>query len=961
MWRTTWKGIMARKLRLLLTALAIVLGVSFVVGSFVLTDTLSTVFTRLLDQGNAGVDIAVQTHSDLSGSTATRRPVPGAVLDQIERTPGVGAVDGRVVDRNTLLYDKDGKPIRASQTLGFSMGPIDVLNIVTLREGKKPSGPKQVAIDQLTADRYHFAVGDTIQLNGSSGEAERFRISGIIGFGDEPGFPASTVAAFDTETAQRIFKTGDSYTLITVKVEPGADIARVRHAIAQQLPPGVEALTQADFNRQNSQQFQEGFADLNRLLLLFSAIGIIAGFVMIFNTFSILVTQRLRELGLIRALGGSGTQVTWAVLAESTVVGVVGAALGIVGGFALAVGAWWGISTYGPESLHLPNPEYVVTSRTLVIGIAVGLIATVIASLIPARRAARIPPVAAMSETNPLVKPLHVGRRAAFGAVVALVGVGIGLAVLSSDLAVRNIEQGIATALTGVVLFGVGVAIAAPVVARPFSILIGNRWMGLVLWFLGAVTLVGGAILVSTIDAGWRIAVGIIAVVAACALWFGGRSLRGVSGRIARRNASRNPRRTALTAIALMIGVALVVVVSTLAISTKATLQKALSSGLNAELVLTPADFGGFATFPSEASALVAKQPGVEAVGSLRGAMARYDGGDIQVVGVDPDVIEKVANFNFSKGDIAGLREGGIVMYADAANGRGLHVGDQVPITFSSTGTVSLPLVGIFTQPLYGPFGPIDVAMSIPNYVGNFGYPTDSMAWVRLEPGVDPAVAQQQLTKALSEKYPSAVVENRIEFQHQQEKQLDQILVGFYALMAVAIVIALLGIVNTIFLSVYERTRELGLMRAVGMLRSQVRSMIRGEAVIIAVIGALLGIIVGGFGAWTLIRSLKSKGLTEFVIPYQQLVVFIVVAAVAGVATAILPAWRAARLNVLDAISVEFFSTGDHRERRARRKKAANPPLLRSSAPRAISSEVEHFLDTEGVRGSSPLSPTSVA
>lgn len=958
MWRATWKGIMARKLRLLLSALAIVLGVSFVVGSFVLTDTLSTVFTRMLNQGNAGVDIAVQSHTDASGATAVRRPVPADLTDTIADIPGVAAVEGRLLDRNTQLYDKAGKPIDATTRLGFSMGDVDVLDVATLRSGARPRGPDQVAIDQLTADKYGFEVGDRIKLNVSTTAARTFRISGIIGYGDEPGFPGSTVAAFDTATAQQLFRSPNAFTVITVAVNPGANVEQVRAAIAAQLPPGVEALDQASFERQNAQQFQDGFRNLNRLLLLFSSIGVIAGFVMIFNTFSILVTQRLRELGLLRALGASGRQVTRGVLTESAVVGVIGAALGILGGFLLAAGAWWGITTFGPPSLRLPNPDYVLAARTVWIGMLVGVLATILASAVPARRAARIPPVVAMSETNPLVKPLHV-RRAVIGGVIALVGVAVSVAVLASDLPGRNIQEGIAAALSGVVLFGIGIAVASPVGARTFSLLIGNRIVGGALWLLGAVALVGGALLAGQFDGGERIAIVAVALGAAVALWYAGRALLASTGQIARGNAARNPRRTALTSVALMIGVALVVVVSTLAVSTKATLEQSISSGLRAELIVTPPTFGGYGTFPAEASTLIAKQPEVAAVGSVRGALVDFEGGIAQIVGVDPATITKVANFDFSDGSIDGLRTGGVVMYADAARARGFRVGDPVPISFSLTGTLELPLVGVFDSTLYGPFGPLDLVVSKDTYLDNLQINSDSAAWVKLKPGVDPAVAEQRLTATLRDRYPSAVVQNLSEFRDQQERQLDQILVGFYALMALAIVIALLGIVNTIFLSVYERTRELGLMRAVGMLRAQVRAMIRGEAVIIAIIGAVLGILVGGFGAWVLISSLRSRGLTEFVIPFRQLIVFVIVAAVAGVGTAILPAWRAARLDILDAISVEFFSTGDDRNRPRRSRRRAQEPLLRSPAPRAISSEVEHFLDTEGVRGSSPLSPTT--
>jgi putative ABC transport system permease protein len=963
-WHSTWKGILARKLRLTLTAFAIVLGVSFVVGSFVLTDTLTGTFNHVLSQANAGVDIFVQAHSDHPASAAVLTPVPEDLAATVQGVPGVAAVDGRVLDINTVLYDKHGKPIDATQHLGYSMGPLDVLNIAKLRSGHRPIGGSEVAIDQLTADKYHYKIGDRIKLNPSSGAAAEFRIVGIVGYGSEPGVPQWTLAAFDTATAQRLFNAGNTYKFIAVAVQPGANVNTVRAAIQARLPGGVDALSAADYDAQNSAQLTQGFSDLNRLLLLFASIGVVAGFVMIFNTFSILVTQRLRELGLLRALGASGAQVTRSVLIEAAVVGVLASMLGIIGGVAVAAGLLAIVSHF---FYALPSSDLVVSARTVLFGVGVGLVATLFAALIPARRAARIPPVAAMSETNPLAKVQPGWKRGAAGAAIAVAGLVVSVIALTSDLATVNIQEGVIVALAGVVLFGLGVAIASPLIARPFAAIIGHRAVGVLLGVLAVVALAGGAVLVVRTDSNWRIAIAVAAVAAAVCLAIGGRSLLGVSGRLARRNAARNPRRTALTSVALMIGVSLVVVVTTLATSAKATLEQSISSGLRAQLLVTPPSFGGYDGFPPQAIALIGKQPDVAAVAAVRSAMVDISGGAVAITGIDPAAAEQVANFRFSAGRIDGLSQGGVIMYADAARARGYHLGDQVPVTFSQTGTVALRLVGVFDQSLIGPFGPLDTVVSTDTYLANVGVQTVNLAWVLLKPGVDVNAADHRLTAVLSAKYPGAEIKSQVQFQQEQEHRLDQVLVGFYALMALAVLIALLGIVNTIFLSVYERTRELGLLRAVGMLREQVRAMVRGEAVIIAVLGALLGVLVGGLGGWTLTRSLRGKGLTAFSVPYVQLLVFVIVAAVAGVLTSVLPAWRAARLNVLDAIAVEFFSTGDRRDRAtrpSRRKRSAgrknsNGLLLPSAAPRAISSGVERFPDTEEVRGSNPLSPTT--
>lgn len=845
MGRAVLKGLLAHKLRLFLTAMAVVLGVSFVTGTFVLTDTINRTFDVLFGEINAGVDLTVRAQSGFGddAGVSARGTVADSVVEIVRRVPGVAAVEG-TVGGYAQIVDSDGRAVTTTgaPTLGFNWTFTRELSPLRLRQGREPRGPGEVVIDAVTAQAHDFALGDRVRVL-FRGPSEEFTVVGTTGFGAADNLAGATLAIFDLATAQRVFAKEGVFDSVDVKAAEGVSNLELRSRVAQVLPPGVEVVTGAQVAEESADQVKSALGFFGTALLVFAGISLFVGGFIILNTFSILVAQRTRELGLLRALGASRGQVLGSVLAEAAVVGTFASVVGLGVGVLVAVGLQDLLRAFG---IDLPATGTVLRLRTVVVSLVVGVVVTVASALAPARRASRLAPMAALggaasTEAAPL------GRRVAVGAAVTALGA---LALLGGLF--NGGEGALAVVGLGAALVFVGVALLGPVVARPMALVIGAPFP----------------------------------------------RLAGLAGKLGRQNAMRNPRRTAATAAALTVGLGLVGCVSVLAASIKASAAGIVDEYLAADYIVTTSQFEP--TISTALASELARLPEVEAATGLQAGEWRFEGATRSVTAADPAALAQVLRFQVTAGSAAGLASGGVMVEDQELAERGLAVGQRLPMTFAGTGTQDLPVSGTFARnELLGRY-----LVSTETFDANFADRLDRVVLAKARAGVAPAEARAAVER-VTDGYPNVELRDQSEFKQLQEDQVNELLGLVSALLLLSIVIALFGIVNTLALSVFERTRELGLLRAVGMSRRQIRSMIRGESVIISVFGAVLGMAVGALFGWAIVGALDEEGISTLVVPGGQLALYVVLAAVAGVIAAVFPARRAARLDVLAAIGYE--------------------------------------------------------
>ena len=852
MWRATFKALLAKKLRFALTALSVVLGVGFVAGTFVLTDTMNAAFDQLFSQAASTSDVIVRSQSAFTteqagpggGASADREPIPASLLPLVKSVTGVKLVGGDVQGTAQMVDPVTKDPIGGfgPPTIGSNWNDVSS-GTVTVRGGSPPSGPGQVAIDAATAKKHDLAVGQKIQILFAEGTGE-FTISGILSFGDADNLAGATLAIFDTTTAQKVLGKEGVFDTISVLGDESVPASQLRADIQEVLPDGVEAVTSATVADEQSKALKEGLGFFRTALLVFAFIALFVGAFIIFNTFSIIVAQRTRELALLRALGASRRQVLTSVVVEAFLVGLFAALVGIVAGIGIAVGLKGLLGAFG---IDLPSTSTQLLPRTIVVALLVGTVVTVVASILPARRAARVAPIQALRESGDTAPSAATTRRRLIVGVIVTV---LGAAALASGLFGGGSSAGAMVGLGAAVIF-IGVAMLSPLAARPIAGTLGRPLKRL-----------------------------------------------SMSGKLGRENSMRSPRRTASTAAALMIGLGLVSMVAILSSSLKASFDAALTQTLKADYMLTTSSFTAFG---AEAAGRVAALPEVEAVTEFRQNGFRIDGTTAFVTAVQPDTLDATASIDVLQGSLADLSQPDTIMvYEDVASARGWSVGDTVPAQFATVGDAPLKLVGIYgDNRLAG-----DYLISTDTYATYYTEQLDSFVLVKAAAGLPPGEAKKAIEGALTD-LPNIQVQDQAAFRAQQAGFIDQLLGLVTALLFMSILIALFGIVNTLGLSIYERTRELGLLRAVGMSRVQVKRMIRWEAVIIAVFGAVLGIAIGILFGWALQQALADQGITELKIPVGQLLVYLVFAGLAGVLAAIWPARRAAKLNVLEAISYE--------------------------------------------------------
>ena len=822
MFATALKGVLAHRLRFLLTAAAIVVGVAFVSGSFVFTDTINARFENLFSDVYAGIDVTVRPVDDTA--------IDAAVLDRIAALDGVEQAAG-FVEGFAQIVDEAGDPIggQGPPTLGFSWIDAEALNPLRIADGngRAPAAPGEAAIDVATAEANGWSLGDLVEIQ-TEGGVEEFELVGLVNFGTEDNLAGATLAVFELSEAQRLFDLeGKLSSIDTVgSLEPD----QLANVVGEALPKGLEAVTGEQQTSEQLDGVTEGLSFLNTALLAFAAVSVLVGGFIIQNTFRIIVGQRTRELALLRAIGATSRQVTRLVTIEALMVSVVASTVGVAAGIGLAMGIKAGMANFG---LEVPDGPITLQPRTIAVGMGVGIVVTLVSALLPARRAARVPPVAAMrAEAIETSTPGSLRRRGMVGGTALLAGsTAIGMSLFGA------IPSPAIWVGAGALVVFLGVSVLAPLFSRPAAAILGSPF-------------------------------------------------RGVTGKLARENTTRNPRRSAATASALMIGVALVAFVSVFAASVKASVVDTLDEAFPADLSLQSSNFAvGISDAALEAVAET------DEVAVLSPVTFWQDW-----AGVDPASIGAV--FDGGDGWDPALLADGALMLAGTATDRGLAIGDMVTIE-GGPGPVEVPLTGTFTN---ANLGTILVAVqTLDDAVG----PLDaSLAFVSLTEGVSVDEGADILGTALG-RFPNVEVSTTSEVIADAERQVDQLVGLFTGLLGLAILIAVMGIANTLMLSIVERTREIGLLRAVGMGRGQVGRMIRSEAVIIAVFGATLGVIVGSTLGTAVVISLADEGLGAIDIPFGQLAIWLGAAAIAGVVAAAWPARKAGRLDVLGAIAYE--------------------------------------------------------
>lgn len=898
--RFALRTVFAHKLRLFLTALSIVMGVAFIAGTFIFTDTIDQTFSDLFENSYAGQDVIVQTATEFNAGGTGGPPLDEEVLAIVLSVPGVEVAEGSV-GGFALIYDKEGEAIVpfGPPSLGGSWVDDErLLGNAVIREGKAPEGPEEVVIDARTVSANDFVVGDVVTIQTATGVAD-YTLVGVVGFGEADNLAGATFAGFTLDTAQQVLGLDGQYSAITIIAAEGVAPLELATQIGAAVPDDVEAVLAADAAAEQEETLQEALGFIRTGLLVFAFVAVFVAAFIIQNTFRIIVRQRQRELALLRAVGATGRQVVWLVLVEAFVVALVASIVGIFLGLVLSGMLTAMMSAIGWD---IPSTTAPLTVRTIVIGLVVGVGVTMLAAVLPAVRASRIPPVAALQDTD---VQLRMPDRARSIAGLILLGIGVGLIVAGLfgdviDLGPLNELTAVGIGALGVFL---GVAVLSSFLVKPAVLVLGNRWvLALLALVAGLVLLLLGLSL--TAFAPILIVIAIVPIgVGVFAIYLAGTTIRDkFTPNLATENSLRKPRRTATTAAALMIGLALVAFFFIFGDSIKASAGSAIEEGLRADYVLSVTGFAG--GFSPQLADELETLPEVDTVTRLRLGFWDNQGTDDLVMAVDTANVEKTIFLDVREGSLAALGEGGVFIHTDRADDDGLVIGDTIPMGFNATGLQQVEVVGIY--------GEANVVQS--TYVvgldfyeenfGGFGTDLDFVLAVVAAEGVSADAARAAIEGA-AEAFPNVTVRDQTEYRESQEAQVDQILIIFNGLLILAVIIALFGITNTLALSVFERTREIGLLRAVGMTRRQVQRTVFWEAIMVAVIGAVLGILVGLFFGIVVTAALASQGIDQLSIPVVTIVVLVIGGAIVGLFAAIFPAIRASRLNILESIAYE--------------------------------------------------------
>jgi putative ABC transport system permease protein len=723
--------------------------------------------------------------------------------------------------------------------MGYSMPADEKLRgDVDLLSGSAPSRSDEVAIDATSAEENDIELGSTIKVL-FQGPTREFTVVGTVGFGGEKDLGGTTSAYFDTATAQKLVGQPGYFDTIDVSAEKGVSEAELAERLDAVVPEGTEAVTGTTVSEENAEAVSEDLEVVGILFMVFAGIALFVGAFIIWNTFTMIVTQRSREIALLRAIGATRRQVMRSLLLEAVLLGAAASAMGLGLGMLVAKGLTVLMDVVG---FSLPSTSLQLEPRTVVVSMVVGVLVTVVAALVPARRATKVLPVEALRESTPGAEGAS-GRRAAAGLVLLVAGAAGMLWSLYGSADMMVFGAGIVAALSGVI-------VSLPLAVRPLASLIGTPMR-----------------------------------------------LRGMPGELAKQNAMRNPRRTSSTAAALMIGLTLVVSMSVFASSLKESFGEVIGDRTRADLYVTTASTQAAGFSPSVVEA-VAGVPGVEEISASGWGQARFDGADSGYSAVDPANAGQLMKLDLSEGSLSDLGKNGVVVSRAAATSHGWELGDRVRAEFAATGAHPLRVVGVFDSKGWVADNYI---LSLEQQNAFAGPQLVSSGLVSIEEGHSRAEVQDAVAAALAD-HPDAIVLDQEGYEKQASGFIDSLLAFVTVMLLLAVVIALLGIVNTLALSVFERTRELGLLRAVGMTRAQVRAMVRWESVVISLIGAISGAGLGiGIGV-ALSQALKDQGIKAISVPGPQLALYVALAAVAGVLAAVGPARSAAKVDVLKAV-----------------------------------------------------------
>jgi putative ABC transport system permease protein len=844
------KSLWARKVRAFATALAVILGVAFIAGSYVLTDTIFAAFDEIFTESLQGTAVVITAENPVKQEGGEVPTIPASYLPQVRGVAGVKEAAGAIFTPGGF-FDAENKAIGTKFAPKFISSTLPKgLESLTYVDGHKPRGPGEASIDKAAAESAGLGIGSTLKIVGAS-KAVPFKLVGLTQLG-QASFGGASIAQVTLPVAQRLTHKRGRFDQISVASAGGVSEQALKRRIEKVLPLSARVETAKENADRSSEEIRENLGFLRTILLVFGYVAVLVGAFIIFNTFSITVAQRVSEFGVLRTLGASRRQILSSVLLEAGVVGLVGAIVGIAGGFVVAIGLKGAFSALGAD---LPTTSPVLEARTVIVAAAVAFVVTFVAALVPAFRSTRVPPIAALSGFTPAPSR----RRRIVFLVVAGLLVAIGVAFVVSGLAGGGgIGARAARIGGGGIAVVVAISLFSPLLVRPLADV-----------------------------AGWPL-----------------QRVRRLTGRLARENSKRNPSRTAVTAAALMIALALVTFITVFAAGLKSSVAQVIDENFAGGLVIENSD--GFSPIPAGAAFAAAKVPGVKSVATLRSAEARIADAGGQTVKVDGPTanVEEGVNIEWLRGGpdtLRRLRDDEAAISDDFASEHHLTVGDTFTLESQSEARPKFTVAGEFESKAKI-FGDVLVTQEVMREA--FKQKEDAIDFVILEPGADSAKVQAILTIGAERAFPTAEVLNQGELREEREKQIDSIVLLFYVLLGLAVFISLIGVINTLGLSIYERTRELGMLRAIGMSRRQVRTMIRYEAVITALIGAILGIVLGVVFAALIAQPLKSEGFT-LSYPVGTLIGILVLAALIGVVAAIIPARRASRLDVLESLHYE--------------------------------------------------------
>ncbi|HEY5153383.1 MAG TPA: FtsX-like permease family protein [Acidimicrobiales bacterium] len=844
MLRVTLRGLLSHKIRFVLTTFAVVVGVGFVVGTLVLTDSVRSQFNLLFTDINSGIDLQVKGVDQFDqGAFGQSPPIPETLLPQIRALPGVKTAGANAGGIPATVFGADGKPVvpTGGPPLAVTWDPQSPNGALTTVLGGPPKADDEVALDVDVAQKAGKTVGDEVTIQTPKGPGQ-YKVVGTVSFGSGNALAGATLVAFTLPEAQRLYNLEGKLQSIDVAVASGTSVDQVQTEIEAILPAEARVVSQQQVVS-DSQKGVSGIVDIfGNVLLGFAGVTLFVSAFLISNTFNIVVGQRVKELALLRAIGAGPGQIFRSVLGEALVVGVLASILGTVLGIGIALGlqAILSASGFGTSGTSL-----VFTVSPFIAAVVIGLGVTLVSALLPAWKATTVPPVAGLRDGFAF-RSMSMRLRGTIGAVVVAVG---GFAVAWALFGKPDTVPLLFAMIGGALLIFLGVAMLSPAVAAPVA-----HGLGLGLRPFGS------------------------------------------AAHLAEENAARNPRRTASTASALMIGLALITLAFVVGTSLKQSFNNTVNNTIKADWYLSTGSFYGFD--PAVAQKLKAL-PELATVASGRQGLVQVDGSTKQMAAIDFATVDQMFNIGLQQGSLTGGQPG-VLVGKDPARDLHLAVGDPVTLTFNDTGTVTVPVVGI-----YGESGVLgNWVVDLDTFAAQTTSQLDNWAAAKTAPGVSPADARAAMEEVLKP-YPDLKLQDRAEYTASLLGQVNTLLVVVNVFLFLAILIAVIGIVNTLALSVFERTRELGLLRAVGMSRRQLRRMVRVEAVIVAVFGALLGVAVGLVFGIAVTSALPKNVISGVTIPFGTIIVLLVLAAVVGVIAAIWPARRASRLNILDAIANE--------------------------------------------------------